>query len=718
MKKQVVEYVRCGVPRLRPVMASLALAACHGLASAAPALPPATVGMGMHQLAVPMGTTFIPMAMSSDATVLAGTGSVPGLGPHAAMWPLSNPFPYYVIAGDRSSFHALSQDGSVGVGVVVSGGLSQAVRWDNGSWFQPLGVGTDGATQSYASGVSADGSVVVGWLTWDGAGERRPFRWTQATGVQTLSGFESYSFALASGISADGKVVVGDVYTDGALITPNAYRWTATDGIDLLPHVAGGTSSRAAATNSDGSVVVGTAYGSSFGGARAFRWTQAGGSANLGTIAGGEAGQSFASAVNADGSVVVGYVDRTGIGLLTEQSAFRWTQAGGMLTVEQWLRGHGYTIADGQTWRALAVNADGTIVMGMMQNGDTFVARTPADKVPDPVSPGGGEPAPQPGGQPGSQPGGGGLITLREFASSLGGTAALPASLTSSTDMLLHGAHGSPLRSLVPAGKVGMWTTGDWGRTEHGGQDGIAAVGEAGLSYRFNEQVQLNLAVGGGNMRQYLEYDGKSTARQIYVMPELLWNLPSTPLWLTASALYADGDLNVRRGYPNAGVDDRSSGKASLRTTAARLRLDWRDALAWERAALTPYLDYSYIRTRVGSYTEHGGGFPARWDARTDHANVARLGVDATVQVGGNVQLLGTVEASHRFESHNSGASGQVIGLMPFELDGASTQRNWLRFGAGVQAPVGPGTASLMLNTTTHSSMPSYWLAATYRLAF
>lgn len=122
MKKQVVEYVRCGVPRLRPVMASLALAACNGLASAAPALPPATVGMGMHQLAVPMGTTFIPMAMSSDATVLAGTGSVPGLGPHAAMWPLSNPFPYYVIAGDRSSFHALSQDGSVGVGVVVSGG--------------------------------------------------------------------------------------------------------------------------------------------------------------------------------------------------------------------------------------------------------------------------------------------------------------------------------------------------------------------------------------------------------------------------------------------------------------------------------------------------------------------------------------------------------------------------------------------------------------------
>lgn len=717
MKKQVV----FSALRLRPIMAGLALAACPGLASAAPALPPVTVGMGMHQLAPSIGITFFPAAMSSDATVLVGVGMSPASGQHTAVWPLSTSLPYFFIVGDSSSLQAVSQDGSIVAGTAVIGGLAQAMRGDIGGWVQLLGVGADGAEQSVASGVSGDGSVVVGWLTWNGATERRPFRWTQATGMQTLSGFESHSHALATGISGDGNVVVGDIYS-GAAVTPHAYRWTASGGIDLLPHVSGGTSSHAAATNRDGSVVVGTAYGSSFGGARAFRWTQAGGSANLGTIAGGEAGHSFANAVSADGSVVVGYADRTGIGLNTEQSAFRWTQAGGMLTVEQWLRGHGYTIADGQTWRALAVNADGTIVMGMMQNGDTFVARTPADKVPDPVSPGGGEPAPQPGGQPGSQPGGqpagGGLIALREFAASLGGAAALPAGLTSSTDMLLHGAHGSPLRSLVPAGKIGMWTTGDWGRTEHGSQDGIAAVGEAGLSYRFNEQVQLNLAVGGGNMRQYLEYDGKSTARQTYVMPELLWNLPSTPLWLTASALYADGDLNVRRGYLNAGVDDRSSGKASLRTTAARLRLDWRNALAWERAALTPYLDYSYIRTRVGSYTEHGGGFPARWDARTDHANVARLGVDATVQAGGNVQLLGTVEAAHRFESHGSGASGQVIGLMPFELDGASTQRNWLRFGAGVQAPVGPGTASLMLNTTTHSSMPSYWLAATYRLAF
>lgn len=94
MKKQVVEYVPCGVPRLRPVMAGLALAACHGLASAAPALPPATVDMGMHQLALFPGATFIPMAMSSDATVLAGIGTMGGPGQYAAMWPLSDPSPY------------------------------------------------------------------------------------------------------------------------------------------------------------------------------------------------------------------------------------------------------------------------------------------------------------------------------------------------------------------------------------------------------------------------------------------------------------------------------------------------------------------------------------------------------------------------------------------------------------------------------------------------
>ena len=57
----------------------------------------------------------------------------------------------------------------------------------------------------------------------------------------------------------------------------------------------------------------------------AFRWTQAGGMVSLGDLPGG-AVQSTARGVNADGSVVIG--DGTSA---SGTEAFRWTQAGGMV---------------------------------------------------------------------------------------------------------------------------------------------------------------------------------------------------------------------------------------------------------------------------------------------------------------------------------------------------------------------------------------------------
>ena len=71
--------------------------------------------------------------------------------------------------------------------------------------------------------------------------------------------------------------------------------------------------SQANAVNSDGSVVVG--YSESANGGEAFYWTQAGGMVSLGSLSGGMVVsgtltrrnfQSKASAVNPDGSVVVG----------------------------------------------------------------------------------------------------------------------------------------------------------------------------------------------------------------------------------------------------------------------------------------------------------------------------------------------------------------------------------------------------------------------------
>jgi uncharacterized membrane protein len=108
-------------------------------------------------------------------------------------------------------------------------------------------------------------------------------------------------------------------------------------------------SSRAQAVNADGTVVVGFGYSSfsPFGGGfppNAFRWTQAGGMVPLPF--------SNALGVNADGTVVVGFVMPVG----GTPTAVRWTQFGGVASL-------GF-LTGGTFSQAQAVNADGTVVVG------------------------------------------------------------------------------------------------------------------------------------------------------------------------------------------------------------------------------------------------------------------------------------------------------------------------------------------------------------------
>jgi probable HAF family extracellular repeat protein len=99
---------------------------------------------------------------------------------------------------------------------MATAGWSQSLTW----------LGTLGGDWSDASGVSADGAVVVGWAE-NAAGFYRAFRWTALGGMQdlgTLGGGGSY----ANGVSADGAVVVGGSYN--AARQWRAFRWTALGG--------------------------------------------------------------------------------------------------------------------------------------------------------------------------------------------------------------------------------------------------------------------------------------------------------------------------------------------------------------------------------------------------------------------------------------------------------------------------------------------------------
>ena len=161
---------------------------------------------------------------------------------------------------------AVSDDGSVVVGSRYSGpGREQPVRWIRSGEVDVLGSLPGGAT-----GVSADGSVIVGYVQSDSG--TQAVLWTERRN-QLLGDLPGGRFfSRANGVSADGSVVVGSSHAGGPDDQYEAFRWTAAGGMRSL----GQPSTSANAVSADGSVIAGT-RGSANGSYDAFRWTQSGG---------------------------------------------------------------------------------------------------------------------------------------------------------------------------------------------------------------------------------------------------------------------------------------------------------------------------------------------------------------------------------------------------------------------------------------------------------
>lgn len=118
-----------------------------------------------------------------------------------------------LVPGWYSSALACNTDGSVVVGGGDSGdqyGI-RAFRWTASAGMTDLG--TLGVGSTYASGVSADGTVVVG------VSAGRAFVWSARTGIVDLEGaltkagvdLQGLTLGRASGISSDGRSIVGGV---------------------------------------------------------------------------------------------------------------------------------------------------------------------------------------------------------------------------------------------------------------------------------------------------------------------------------------------------------------------------------------------------------------------------------------------------------------------------------------------------------------------------
>lgn len=169
-------------------------------------------------------------------------------------------------------------------------------------------------TLSLANAINADGTIVVGVQGLAGASSAAVWNTTQSPTV-LLGNLPGYSSSFATGVSANGQVVIGNSikYSNSSLV--RAFRWEGGHLQDL-GHLSGGNEAFATATNASGEIVVGNADNSS-GLTRAFLW-QNGIMQDLGTTGG--ASEAAAENVNADGTVVVGTLNKGN----QISGAFRW----------------------------------------------------------------------------------------------------------------------------------------------------------------------------------------------------------------------------------------------------------------------------------------------------------------------------------------------------------------------------------------------------------
>ncbi len=287
----------------------------------------------------------------------------------------------------------LSRDGSTVVGYYDNGFSApfHAFVWTEETDVVDIGTldpENNDSLFSYATDVSSDGSVVVGYSQIAGGTVNHAFRWTNSGGMVDLgsaAGPEGYSAAY--GVSSDGSVIVGE--SDFPDASRKAFRWTEVDGFEELGTIDGTPRSLATAISADGNTIVGMAFvnvpsgNTTVGRRRAFRWTEAEGMQDLGVLTDHE--YSAATAVSDDGETVAGFssvfLPGSGIGTPfgepTEfDRAFVWTEADGTLDLGQALEDAGVDMTDNTLLSATGVSLDGDWISCVAITPDTLSGET------------------------------------------------------------------------------------------------------------------------------------------------------------------------------------------------------------------------------------------------------------------------------------------------------------------------------------------------------
>jgi probable HAF family extracellular repeat protein len=230
---------------------------------------------------------------------------------------------------------------------LLAGSLLTTAAAAQPSSFRGIGH-APGHSGAFSIVVSGDGRFVAGTALEGSA--RRAYRWSEQTGFEVLQPGPGWGAVEPNwgitGISADGSVIVGTAENIiGQTYTMRAFRWTSATGmVDLgaLPNSPG--NSRASAVSADGSIIVGQVAGHPPEHLWiAYRWTAASGMQEF--LPGPRPFLAAATAISADGQTIAGTL---------ANEAFRWSQSAG------------FEVIAGTEHTPAAVVAGGDVIAGIV----------------------------------------------------------------------------------------------------------------------------------------------------------------------------------------------------------------------------------------------------------------------------------------------------------------------------------------------------------------
>lgn len=272
----------------------------------------------------------------------------------------------FEIVSSEGKALAVSIDGSTVVGYVKVLDSYQAFVWSDGS--NPAILGTLGGNESWATGVSGDGRIVVGYSK-NSEGITKAFSWSRETGmVELLSNGESYAYS----VSADGSVIAGSIKDENNL--KRAALWTEDGRLHVLPkdgEIPADGESEALYISADGKVIAGCITDNS-GSKKTFIWKPF---EDKFRIVKAEF-ENVPTGISVDGSYIfiAKLVDKA------PSQAFVWNEKNGFVVSEEHVS---EIFKDGSKIFALTgISADGNYLIGYGTNSksgklESFIVETP-----------------------------------------------------------------------------------------------------------------------------------------------------------------------------------------------------------------------------------------------------------------------------------------------------------------------------------------------------